>query len=231
MNDIVKRQSDENRLPTLAEVMDDIGLLPSEAVMMGVVESDNLPLLFDTSNWSGSVSPHILIWNGEISFLKVVAEYILNRDDWMQQQDEIEFVVFTNNVEEWDFLMNKTSKIKNSPCIGVIPFWSDVADQVLLALGNWIHDGHHPNHSVIVLVEGIDNILKMDVTAKQNFNYLLLRGGNQRVFALGTVPDSATLYGLQDMFKAQAKYLSNSNRYKFPEGDNEIEVWLPKTEI
>ena len=229
MSDIVKRQSDKNELlPTLNEVLDSIGSLPSEAVFMGVVESDNLPLLFNT--WVKG-SSNILIWNGEISFLKVVAEYIFNRDDDSQQQDEIEFVVFTNNVEEWDFLMNKTSKIKNSPCIGVIPFWSDVADQVLLALASWIHDGYHPNHSVIVLVEGIDNILKMNFDAKQNFNYVLLRGGNQRVFAVGTVPDSATLYGLQDMFKAQAKYLSNSNRYKFPEGDNEIEVWLPKTEI
>ena len=229
MSDIVKRQSDKNELiPTLDEVLDSIGSLPSEAVFMGVVESDNLPLLFNT--WVKG-SSNILIWNGEISFLKVVAEYIFNRDDDSQQQDEIEFVVFTNNVEEWDFLMNKTSKIKNSPCIGVIPFWSDVADQVLLALASWIHDGYHPNHSVIVLVEGIDNILKMNFDAKQNFNYVLLRGGNQRVFAVGTVPDSATLYGLQDMFKAQAKYLSNSNRYKFPEGDNEIEVWLPKTEI
>lgn len=230
MKDIVERQDDENRLPTLVEVLDVLSPLPSEAVMMGVVESDNLPLLFDTSTW-GNISPNILIWNGEISFLKVVAEYILNRDNYTQQRDEIEFVVFTNDVENWDFLMNKTSKIKNSPCIGVIPFWSDVADQVLLALGNWIHDGHHPNHSVIVLVEGIENILKMDVDAKLNFNYLLLQGGNQRLFAIGTVLDNKHLHGLQEMFKLHAKYESDSNRYKFPEGDEEIKVWLPKTEI
>ena len=230
MTNTSKRQQIENR-PTLDEVLDTLGPLPTEAVLMGVVESDDLPLLFDTSNWTGIVSPNILIWNGEISFLKVVAEFILNRDPNSQLQDEIEFVVFTNNVEEWDFLMNKTSKIKNSPCIGVIPFWSEVADQVLLALGNWVHDGYHPNHSVVVLVEGVDNVLKMDTTTKQNFNYILLQGGNKRVFAIGTVTDDKTLYGLQDLFREHGKYDLDSDRYKFPEGDEEIKVWLPKTEI
>ena len=230
MTNIVKRQKKELR-PTLEEVLDNLGPLPTEAVLMGVVEEDGLPLLFDTHNWSGNVSPNILIWNGETSFLKVVAEFILNRDESSQLQDEIEFVVFTNNVEEWDFLMNKTSKIKNSPCIGVIPFWSDVADQVLLALGSWIHDGYHPNHSVIVLVEGVENILKMDTNAKQNFHYLLVKGGNKRVFAVGTVTDNKTLYGLQDLFKTKAEYKEESDRYEFSEGDKKIEVWLPKTEI
>lgn len=230
MTNIVKRQKKELR-PTLEEVLNNLGPLPTEAVLMGVVEEDGLPLLFDTHNWSGKVSPNILIWNGETSFLKVVAEFILSRDESSQLQDEIEFVVFTNNVEEWDFLMNKTSKIKNSPCIGVIPFWSDVADQVLLALASWVHDGFHPNHSVVVLIEGIDNILKLDFDAKQNFNYILVNGGNKRVFAVGTVTDGKTLYGLQELFKSQGKYESDSDRYRFPEGYKEIEVWLPKTEI
>jgi len=225
MTNIVKR----NNNPTLEDVVSEIGPLPSEAILLGIVEEDNLPLLFDTSLWSGIVSPNILIWNGETDFLKLVAEYILNRDD--NEKDEMEFVVFTRNVEEWEFLANKTNRVKNSPCIGVIPFWSDLADQVLLALTSWIHAGHHPNHSIVVLVEGLENVLNLDFETKQNFNYILLRGGKQRVFAIGTVTDKETLHGLEKMFQTKFNYNSKTDRYEFLENDKTLEVWIPKTEI
>jgi len=223
------RKESKKSYPHLRDVLKEIGPLPHEAVVMGVVAADDLPLLFDTSTWGGS--PNILVWNGETSFLKVVAEYILNRDDYEQEKDEIEFVVFTNNIEEWEFLTNKTNQVKNTPCIGVIPFWSDIANQVLLALGNWIQEGRHPNHSVIVLVEGIENILSMDLDSRLNFGHLLMRGGSQRVFTIGTVKSENILRGLEDRFKLHASYDESSDMYEFPEGEGIIQIWLPKTSI
>ncbi len=102
-----------------------------------------------------------------------------------------------------------------------------MADQILLALAGWIHQGVKPNHSIIVLIEGVENILKMDAPAKQDFYYVFLKGKDRRVVAVGTVPEGTNLYGLQDMFY-QSKLNSESGMYEFPEGDNQIQVWIPR---
>lgn len=204
--------------PTVDEVVDALGPFPTEAILLGVADDGETMLLNTRMS-----PPNILVWNGEVSFLKSVAEFIMN----FKGKEEIEFVVFTNNVEEWEFLANKTNKVKDSPCIGVIPFWSDLADQILLALASWIHQGVKPNHSIIVLIEGVENVLKMDVSAKQDFYYVFLKGKDRRVVAVGTVPEGTNLYGLQDMFY-QSKFNSESGMYEFPEGDNQIQVWIPR---
>lgn len=222
-NSIVKR----NNRPTVNEIVESLSPLPTEAIVLGMAD-DGLPVLFNTSTIFGT-SPNIMIWNGEVGFLKSVAEFILNRDP--DEKDEIEFVVFTRNMEEWGFLADKSNKVRNSPCIGVIPFWSDLADQVLLGLASWIHQGIHPNHSVIVLIEGVENILKMDVSAKQNFHYIFLSGGDRQVFAIGTVPEGLDLYGLQEAFKYQGTFNKESDTYEFPEGENTIQVWIPRSEL
>ena len=219
MTNTLARRNDR---PTLEEVLEDIGPLPSEALFIGMAE-DYLPMMVNVRD---NNTPNILIWNGETSFLKMVAEFIMNRD--IREHQEIEFVVFTNNTEEWKFLAKETNFKKNSPCIGVIPFWDSLADQVLLGLASWIHQGVKPNHSVVVLIEGVENVINMDLDAKQNFNYIFLKGKDRRVFAIGTAPMGIDLRGLQDVFTYQGEYKNTSDRYEFPEGNRKIKVWLPK---
>lgn len=208
--------------PTLEEVLDVLGPMPYGSVFLGMAD-DGLPMMLDIHNIMGN-SSNILIWNGEVGFLKMVAEFIMNYQD----KREIEFVVFTNNSEEWEFLAKETNSKKNSPCIGVIPFWSDLADQVLLALAGWIHSGIKPNHSVIVLIEGVDNILKMPLDARQNFHYILLKGVDKRVMAVGTVSKDIELRGLDDMFQGKVEFNKSEDRYEFPEGLEKVKVWTPR---
>lgn len=215
-NSLVKK---EDR-PTLKDVLYEIGPFPYEAIFLGMAEDDGFPILLNTL----SSGQNILIWNGEVGFLKMVADFIMN----YQEKKEFEFVVFTNNHEEWEFLSQETNFKKGSPCIGVIPFWSDLANQVLLALAEWIHKDIRPNHSIIILIEGIENVLKMDLDAKQNFNYIFLRGEDRRVFAVGTVPKDLQLFGLEDSFEYKVEFNKKTGKYEFPEGENTIQGWIPK---
>lgn len=208
--------------PTVKDVLNEIGPLPYEVVFMGMAE-DGQPMMFDTRGMFGT-SPNILIWNGETSFLKMVAEFILN----YQSKDEIEFIVFTNNTEEWEFLARESNFQKNTPCIGVIPFWDKLADQILLALAGWVNQGLKPNHSIIVLIEGVENILKMSLDARQNFHYVFVKGKDRRVFAIGTVPKDTDLRGMNDLFYS-VEFNDETNRYEFPEGENTVQVWIPRT--
>lgn len=216
MTNLLVRKTDR---PTLEEVLREVGPFPHEVVFLGIAD-DYLPMLID----SHDSPPNILIWNGETSFLKMVAEFIMNRES----KKEMEFVVFTNNTEEWEFLAKESNSKKGSPCIGVIPFWDSLADQVLLGLASWIHSGIKPNHSIVVLIEGVENILKMELDARQNFHYILLKGKDRRVFAIGTVPEDFNLLGLQDMFIYQPKFNRGTNMYEFPEGQETVDVWIPK---
>lgn len=218
MTNTLARRNDR---PTLEEVLEELGPLPSEAMLIGMAD-DFLPMLVDVHD----SPPNILVWNGETSFLKVIAEFIMNRDP--REEQEMEFVVFTNNTEEWEFLARENNFKKGSPCIGVIPFWDDLANQVLLGLASWIHSGVKPNHHMVVLIEGVENIMKMDLDAKQNFNYIFLKGRDSRVFAVGTAPKDVSLRGLQDVFSYQAEFNPSSDRYEFPEGDNKVQVWIPR---
>jgi len=211
--------SKKDNRPTIDDVMDSIGPIPSEAVFLGMAD-DGFPVMLSTF----MSSANILIWNGEASFLKMVADFIMN----YKGKGEMEFVVFTNNTEEWEFLAGETNFKKDTPCIGVIPFWSDLADQILLGLAGWVNQGIRPNHSIVVLIEGVENILKMPLESKQNFHYIFLRGKDRKVVAVGTAPKGVDLLGLQEMFH-NVEYNQETDRYEFPEGAEKVTAWIPNT--
>lgn len=217
-NSIVKRDD----RPTLEEVLENTPI-PYDAVFLGMAD-DGLPMMMSTI----TNNSNILIWNGEVGFLKTVAEYVMKRDS--NNKNEIEFIVFTNNIEEWEFLAKETNNKANTPCIGIIPFWDKLANQILLGIASWIHQGIRPNHSIIVLIEGVENVLKMDLDARQNFHYIFTKGKDRKVFAIGTVPNGEDLLGLQDLFQS-SEYNQETDRYEFPEGDDKVTVWIPRTEI
>lgn len=206
--------------PTTEQVVDVLGPFGRDDVLIGVA-SDGEAMTINTR----MSPPNILIWNGETAFLKAVAEFIMN----YKGKEEMEFIVFTNNHEEWEFLAKQANSKKDMPCIGVIPFWDDLADQILLELAGNMSKGIRPNHSVIVLIEGVQNVLKMDLSARQNFHHIFVHGKDRRVCAVGTVPEGSDIRGLQTLFY-QARFNAQSGMYEFPEGESDIQVWIPKIE-
>lgn len=214
----------QKRLPNLKEVLSELGPLPMEAVFMGIADHDGCPLLFDVTD---KTSPNVLIWNGNVEILKVIANYILSIQRGDRRSTDIEFVVLTSRPKEWEFISKKSRQLQNTPCVGIIPIWSDTADQILLSLAEWIHRGRHPKKSVLVLVDDVDKLIDLNFDAKQNFGYILLRGRGQQVFVIGLVKEGIS--SLREGFQWNMVYQSDENRY-YVEGSEVLKVWTPNPE-
>lgn len=140
-----------SRTSTLEEILDTVEF-PSNAVFMGVAEDGN-PVLFDVLNPS---SPNILIWNGSVDILKVIAEYIMRIQKGTRRKTDVEFLVLTSDPDKWKFLYQmKAEEMKQTPCIAVAPLWSDLADQLIMSLSSWIHESKKSTKTVLVLVDDV----------------------------------------------------------------------------
>lgn len=172
-------------VPTLSRVLNFVGLLPKEGVFMGVA-TDQLPVLLNAH----SIEPcNIVVWDKLVKqglrILKVIAEYIFSH---RKNSEMIEFVVLTRYPEDWGELNKYGMGISGkTSCIGIIPFYSEIADQVVHGLATWINERHGASKSpVIVLIDGLNNIQDMQEDFKLDLRYILLEGHKKNVYTVAT---------------------------------------------
>ena len=67
------------------------------------------------------------------------------------------------------------------------------AHDLIFSLAAWAHANKDAKHSVLLLIDDLEAIAKLDFDALQNFRWLLLRGPARRVWPLITL--SAERYG------------------------------------
>jgi hypothetical protein len=210
------------QVPTLQEVLEDIGPLPPEAVFMGVSD-DGLPVLFNVLD--NNIS-NILIWKGELDILKVIAEYIVITQKGDRRHTDVEFLVITSKPKEWEFLINKSNHIKNTPCIGVVPMWTTEAEDLLLSLASWSSSNVTSKRSVLVLVDDmVKAVNEMNYDAILSLKYIMMNGAKRRVFIMGLMKS----YLPGEIFVPKLSY--ENGIYSFLEGERLVNSWVPKTEI
>lgn len=172
-------------IPSVRQVLDYVGVIPNEGILLGLA-TDRLPVLF---NVFSSESCNIVIWDKlahqGLQILKVIAEHIFH---YRSLNDNVEFVVLTKHPEEWGELnrygMGSTGK---TSCIGIIPFYSEIADQVIHGLATWINERHSSAKApVLILIDGLENLVDMDEDFKLDFRYILLQGHKKNVYVIGT---------------------------------------------
>ena len=155
------------------------------AVIFGEAE-DGLPMAW---NLKRKDSPNIIIWDklvGQgLKILKVIAEFIFR----YQRNTQMEFIVLTVNPEEWGELNKYGMGMSgDTSCIGIIPFYSDLADKVLSGLARWSTETHKgTKHPVILLIDGMENLTKVDKSFKDHFRCILDIGRRKNVYVVGTV--------------------------------------------
>lgn len=209
-----------SRTSTLEEIVDNLPI-PDNAVFMGMAE-DGKPILFDVLNPS---SPNILIWNGSVDILKVIAEYIMRVQKGTRRKTDIEFLVLTSNPDKWKFLYGLSAdEMKQTPCIAVAPIWSDLADQLILSLASWIHGANRVTKTVLVLVDDVSKVQEMDFHVVQNMRYVLQRGGRRSVFVIGTSQEKEA-NGFDTIISAE------EDGYRLVCNGEDTKFWLPTTVI
>lgn len=162
--------------PILDRVLAEIGSLPREALFLGVA-SDGLPVLL---NLHDSVPGPILITGdagtGKTAFLQLIARGVQQT----HTAEDVQFAIITSHPEEWEDFPATTHRV------GIISVHQADAQDVLLSLASWAHS-NKSKQSVLLLVDDLEALAKMDSEALQNFRWLLLRGPSRRVWPIVTM--------------------------------------------
>lgn len=169
--------------PTLDAVLARIGPLPRQALFLGVA-TDGLPVLLNLHD--PLPGPMLVIGEtgtGKTAFLQSIASGLART----HAESEVQFGVVTDRVQEWKGMR------KTSHQVGIFDVQHKSAQDFILSLASWAHSNRNPQQSVLLLVDDLEAIARMDREVLQNFRWLLLRGPSRRVWPLITL--NADRYG------------------------------------
>jgi energy-coupling factor transporter ATP-binding protein EcfA2 len=162
--------------PTLKGVLTEIGPLPREALFLGVA-LDGLPVLL---NLNDSIPGPLLIvgeaGSGKTSYLKIIAQTVQQT----QRVDNVQFAVITDRPDEWQDIP------ATDHGVGIFLANHNAAQDLLLSLSRWAHV-NKSKQSVLLLIDDLEAITKVDSEALQNFRWLLLRGPAHRAWPIVTM--------------------------------------------
>lgn len=170
-------------VPSLKDVLHDIGPLPREALLLGVA-SDGLPVLL---NLHDPIPGPILVVSdagaGKTHFLQDIA-HVISR---VHKERDVQYGVVTKYPDEW-------KGIEETPHqVGIFPTYHRKTDEFLLSLASWAHGNKNTHQSVLLLVDDLEETSKLDFDAVQNLRWLILRGPSRRVWPVITM--NAERYG------------------------------------
>ncbi|HEY2980944.1 MAG TPA: hypothetical protein VGJ22_07170 [Anaerolineales bacterium] len=226
--------------PPLSRVLADAGHLPKEALFLGLAE-DGFPVLL---NLADSVPGPILLagdsGSGKTAFLQNIARAA----DWLHTPQDVQYGVISAHPEEWQ-------DIAFSPnCIDVFPCFDAKANDFLLSMSGWAHSHRGEKRSILLLIDDLSFITKMDFDARQNLRWLLLRGPARRVWPIvtlnpkdmdkleswlelfrlrffGQVEDQAQLRRLSRSFDDALMSLQKGVEFAMPEANEWLKFWIP----
>ncbi len=169
--------------PTLSQVLAEIGPLPREALFLGVA-SDGLPVLL---NLHDPVPGPMLITSdagaGKTSFLQTIARSVTQTHG----SKDVQFGIITDHPDEWDGMEETPHRV------GLFSANHNNAQELLSSLALWARAGKAAKQSILLLIDDLEAIAKLDFDALQNLRWLLLRGPSRRVWPIVTM--NAGRYG------------------------------------
>lgn len=169
--------------PALSKVLAEAGPLPREALLLGVA-SDGLPVLLNL--YDPVPGPLLVVGDagvGKTAFLKSIAHTLSQTHD----SDDLQYGILTGHPDEWDDVENTKHRV------GVFAVDQHGAQEFVLSLASWAHGNKDSKQSVLLLIDDLEAIAKLNFDALQNFRWLLARGPARRVWPIITL--NAERYG------------------------------------
>lgn len=227
-------------LPTLREILEEIGPIPREALLLGIA-SDGLPILLNL--YDSHPGPILVIGDagaGKTGFLQTVARSAICTHD----ANDLQYGVITNDTHEWE-------SVQETPhSVGVFPVNDTNAQDLILSLASWAHTNKNTRQSVLLLVDDLEQVANLESDVVQSFRWLLLRGPSRRVWPIITLSTEKYEHALSwlqnfrtrifgritDEHVAKAfggdktsalDQLQARIQFSLPENGNWIRFWLP----
>lgn len=169
--------------PSINSILADIGPLPREALFLGVA-ADGLPVLL---NLHDHVPGPMLITgeskSGKTALLQSITRTLIQT----HQPSDLQYGVVTNRPGEWDEIQNTSHRA------GIFSTNDKSAQELILSMATWAHENKSNRQSVLLMIDDLEAIAKLDFDALQNFRWLLARGPSRRVWPIVTM--DAERYG------------------------------------
>jgi hypothetical protein len=227
-----------NNRPLLGDVLKSVGKLPGSSVVLGIPMDDKeRPVMLDAHD---PKAPNIIVWDKKarqgLNVLRVVAEYLFRfHSKFGHRAKGIEFIVLTMYAEDWGELNEYGMGMKgDTSCIGIIPFFSELAEKVIAGLAQWVAERHsHSKQPVIILVDGLENLDKMGDGFKFHIRYLMDMGRSKNVYFIGTA-NKKNFHQVQDWmdrFQREIYGMDVEHEFEYVEKGGSIFFYAPLTEI
>ena len=169
--------------PALRRVLLDIGSLPRGALFLGIA-LDGLPMLLNLHD--STPGPLLVVGDasaGKTAFLQMVAQGIQQT----QVAENVQFGVITSHPEEWEDMDTTPHRV------GVFPADHKTAQDFIQSLAGWAHANNKSNQSILLLIDDLEAVAKLEPEVIQNLRWLLLRGPARKVWPVITI--NAERYG------------------------------------
>lgn len=227
-------------LPTLSQVLAGLAPLPQEALFLGMA-NDGLPVLL---NLYDPVPGPILIAGATSSGKTKLLQTIARAAELLHSPDVAQYVIVTAKPDEWKNIYNSESNA------GIYQIGEKNTVELFEALVKWAHTNRGDGQSILLLIDDLDALIKLDEPTQQNLlRWLLLRGPSRRVWPFitlnaehadaqkewlesfrtrlfGSVENSEqalVLTGDQPL-----DHLSAGNEFAMREGNQLLKFWLPR---
>jgi len=163
--------------PKISQVLADHAPLPRAALFLGVA-GDGLPVLL---NLLDPVPGPLLIAADTGSGKTRLLQGIARAADQMHSPQDVQYGIITPHPEEWQDLPTSQNRVQ------VFPSYQTEAGVFLGSLASWAHSNHGEKQSVLLFIDDLSMIAKMDYDVRQNLRWLLLRGPARRVWPIVTI--------------------------------------------
>lgn len=167
-------------LPTLRSVLADASPLPREALFLGLAE-DGLPVLL---NLYDPIPGPILICGDQASGKTALLQMIARAAELLHNPNDVQSGIITQYPDEWKKFQG------NQNTAGIYTTHEDTTLELLQSLVTWAHNNKGDGQSILLLIDDLEALTKLDQQAEQNLRWLLLRGPSRRVWPIVTVNSS-----------------------------------------
>jgi len=164
-------------LPTLRSVLADASPLPREALFLGLAD-DGLPVLLNL--YDPTPGP-LLITGDQGSGKTRLLQTAARATDLLHTPSEIRYVVITPYPKEWNFFK------ENQNNAGIYSAQNSNAEELLRSLVTWTHNNKGEEQSVLLLIDNIESVIKLNQQVEQNLRWLLARGPSRHVWPIVTL--------------------------------------------
>ena len=164
-------------LPTLRSVLADTSSLPREATFLGLAE-DGLPVLL---NLYDPISGPVLISGDQASGKTRLLQTIARAVELIHPSSNVQYCVITQYPSEWDGFHGSQNNV------GVYDAQNPTTLDLIHSLVSWARNNKGEEESVILLIDDLESLARLDQQTEQNLRWLFLRGPRFRAWTVATI--------------------------------------------